>query len=92
MNKNFLKRYFQALLSTLGVVLLVFFVVMGFDFTGGARLQAEKESSAFAPTDGGVINVLVMCTDADGLRTDAMMLASYNTEQNTIICFLSPEI
>ena len=84
MNKNFLKRYFQALLSALGVVLLVFFVVMGFDFTGGARLQAEKEESAFAPTDGGVINVLVMCTDADGLRTDAMMLASYNTEQNTI--------
>lgn len=84
MNKNFLKRYFQSLITALGVVLLVFFVVMGFDFTGGARLQAEKNNGAFSPADGGVINVLVMCTDEDGLRTDAMMLASYNTEENTI--------
>lgn len=84
MNKNFMKRYFQSLITALGVVLLVFFVVMGFDFTGGARLQAEKKEGAFSSADGGVINVLVMCTDEDGLRTDAMMLASYNTEANTI--------
>lgn len=84
MNKSFVKKYFQSLLAALGVVVLAFFVLMGFDFTGGAKLQAEMENNALTPTDGGVINVLLMCTDNDGLRTDAMVLASYNTEANTI--------
>ena len=83
MNKSFVKKYFQSLAATLGVILAAFFVVMGFDFTGGARRAAE-ESGTVSLADGGVINVLVMCTDADGLRTDAMMLASYDTENNTI--------
>lgn len=82
--KSFLKKYFQSLGTALGVVLIAFFVLMGFDFTGGARLQQEMENKALAPTDGGVINVLLMCTDNDGLRTDAMVLASYNTEKNTV--------
>lgn len=84
MKKSFLKKYFQSLLTALGIVLLAFFVLMGFDFTGGARLQQEMENNALAPTNGGVINVLLMCTDNDGLRTDAMVLASYDTDNNTI--------
>ena len=84
MNKNFLKKYFQSLLAILGVMVVMFFVVMGFDITGGARLQANQNGQFEKVPDGGVINVLVMCTDADGLRTDAMMLASYDTEENTI--------
>lgn len=84
MEKGFVKKYFQSLLIAMGAVLLVFFVLMGFDFTGGARLKAEMENEALTPTNGGVINILVMCTDNDGLRTDAMVLASYNTENNTV--------
>lgn len=84
MKKSFVKKYFQSLLAAFGVVLLAFFVLMGFDFTGGARLQQEMGSNALVPTDGGVINVLLMCTDNDGLRTDAMVLVSYNTDENTI--------
>ena len=57
---------------------------MGFDFTGGAKLQAGIGADTFKPVDGGTINVLVMCTDKDGLRTDAIMLASYDTEANTV--------
>ncbi len=83
MNKSFLKKYFQSLGAALGVIVLAFFVLMGFDFTGGARREAE-ENGELSLANGGIINVLVMCTDADGLRTDAIMLASYNTEANAI--------
>lgn len=82
---SFLKKYFQYLGATLGVMVLAFFVLMGIDFTGGAaRLRAETGGNLYSPGSAGVINVLVMCTDADGLRTDAMMLASYDTEANTV--------
>ena len=85
MNKSFVKKYFQSLGIALGVLLVIFFGVMGIDFTGGAaRMRANMGASLTAPGNGGVINVLVMCTDADGLRTDAIMLASYDTEQNTV--------
>ena len=85
MKKGFLKKYFQSLAATLGVLLSVFVGLMGIDFTGGAgRLRASLNSGITAPGSGGIINVLVMCTDADGLRTDAIMLASYDTEENTV--------
>ena len=77
MEKSFLKKYFQYLATTMGVLVVVFLLLMGIDFTGGAaRLRAEPENGVISPGSGGVINVLVMCTDADGLRTDAIMLAS----------------
>lgn len=85
MKKSFLKRYFRSLAATLGVLFIVFLAFMGVDFTGGAgRMRAELTGTTAVLGNGGVINVLVMCTDADGLRTDAMMLASYDTENNTV--------
>lgn len=85
MKKSFLKKYFRSLAATLGVLFIVFMAFMGIDFTGGAgRMRAEMNGSLTPLGNGGVINVLVMCTDADGLRTDAMMLASYDTEENTV--------
>lgn len=83
MNKSFLKKYFQSLGAALCFIVLAFFVLMGFDFTGGARRQAQEETK-LTLVSGGTINILVMCTDADGLRTDAIMLASYDTENNTV--------
>lgn len=83
MNKSFVKKYFQALGAAMGVIILAFFVLMGFDFTGGARRQAQEQGN-LGLVSGGTINVLVMCTDADGLRTDAIMLASYDTENNSV--------
>lgn len=84
MEKSFLKKYFQSLLTILGVLVVAFFVIMGIDFTGGARLQHEKMLAALEAPEDGIINVLLMCTDNDGLRTDAMVLASYDTEKNSI--------
>lgn len=78
------KKYFQVLGTCLGVIFLAFMVFMGFDFTGGAGIVDEPEKGTVAVERGGTINVLLMCTDEDGLRTDAMMLASYNTKQNTV--------
>ena len=80
-----MKKYFQSLAVALGVLLVVFFALMGIDFTGGAaKLRASLNGGLTTPGNGGIINVLVMCTDADGLRTDAIMLASYDTEANTV--------
>lgn len=85
MKKSFLKKYFRSLAATLGVLLIVFFAFMGVDFTGGAgRMRASMNSGLATVGNGGVINILVMCTDADGLRTDAIMLASYDTEAKTV--------
>ena len=79
-----IKKYFQVLGSTLAVILLAFFVVMGFDITGGAGIAEDVNEGTVAVGSGGVINVLLMCTDEDGLRTDAMMLACYDTANNTV--------
>ena len=70
--------------TCLGVIFLAFMVVMGFDFTGGAGITEEQADGTVAVEHGGTINVLLMCTDEDGLRTDAIMLASYNTKDNTV--------
>lgn len=76
------KRYFQVLGISMAVIVAAGLVCMGIDFsaifnqnrtTGGSTVQAQD----------GKINVLIMCVDIDGLRTDAIMLASYDTEQNT---------
>lgn len=80
-----IKKYFQVLGICLGILLIGFFVVMGFDITGGAGLTENVDNTGtVAVEDGGTINVLLLCTDEDGLRTDAMMLASYNTQENTV--------
>ncbi len=84
MNKGFIKKYLQSLGVTLGVLMITFFALMGIDFTGGAAKLRASTGVTTELGNGGIINVLVMCTDADGLRTDAMMLASYDTEANTI--------
>ena len=61
MKKSFMKKYFQSLAATLGVLMVVFLLLMGIDFTGGAvRLRAESENGVISPGSGGIINVLVI--------------------------------
>lgn len=78
------KKYFQALGVTLGVVFMAFMVLMGFDYSGGNASGGASDDGMALVEPGGTINVLLMCTDIDGLRTDAIMLASYNTDENTV--------
>lgn len=78
------KRYFQVLGISLGIVLIASFVVLGFNYTKLDLMQEEVDNTSTVAAANGKINVLLMGTDIDGLRTDAIMLASYDTEKNKV--------
>lgn len=71
------KRYFQVLGISLAVVLATIAVCMGINYDNG-EIQSGSFSS-LRDVDNGKINVLALGVDVDGLRTDAMMLLSYDT-------------
>lgn len=77
------KRYFQVLGVSLAVVIAAAAVCMGIDFTGMGDDTVVDNTSTVAAADGK-INVLLMGTDVDGLRTDAIMLASFDTETKAV--------
>lgn len=77
------RRYFQVLGVSLAVVIAAAAVCMGMDFTGRNNTELVDNTSTVAAADGK-INVLLMTTDIDGLRTDAMMLASFDTETKEV--------
>lgn len=76
--KSTLKRVLKGL--GIGILCLValIFVLLGFGFV--------SEDDAFMPVDeaSGKINLLLLGVDQDGLRTDAMMLVSYNFDDGHI--------
>ena len=77
------KRYFQVLGITLGIMLIGAFVCLGLNYS---TINEEEvvDNTSTVEVYGGKINVLLMCTDIDGLRTDAIMLASYDTNTNQV--------
>ncbi len=77
------RRYFQVLGVSLAVVIAAAAVCMGMDFTGRNEAELVDNTSTVAAADGK-INVLLMTTDIDGLRTDAMMLASFDTDTKEV--------
>ncbi len=79
-----IKKYFQVLGVTFGVIFLALMVVMGTVNFSGKNLASNGNDGTVAVGDAGAINVLMMCTDEDGLRTDAIMLASYDTKNKTL--------
>ena len=56
---------------------------MGIDFSGLNNEEAVDNTSTVEAADGK-INVLLMGVDVDGLRTDAIMLASFDTETKEV--------
>ena len=80
------KRYFRVLGISLLVVLIASVVCMGIDFTSlmNKGNGESDHNSAIVDAKGDKINALIMCTDIDGLRTDAMMLVQYDGESNAI--------
>lgn len=74
------KRYFQVLGISLAVIIAGVAICMGINFSGDEEIDAAVDNTSTVAVSGGKINVLLMGTDVDGLRTDAMMLASFNTE------------
>ncbi len=82
-----MKRYFQVLGATLCSLLVIALVVLGFnlyniDLSGEEGLGYEDIATVKA--SDGKVNVLAMGVDVDGLRTDAIMLITYDTEANTV--------
>ena len=77
------KRYFQVLGISLAVIIAVAAVCMGIDFSGLNNEEAVDNTSTVEAADGK-INVLLMGVDVDGLRTDAIMLASFDTETKEV--------
>ncbi len=78
-----IRRYFQVLGVSLAVVIAAAAVCMGIDFNGmNGEEQVDNTSTVLAAD--GKINVLLMAVDVDGLRTDAMMLGSFDTETKEV--------
>ena len=77
------KRYFQVLGISLAVIIAVAAVCMGIDFSGSNNEEAVDNTSTVEAADGK-INVLLMGVDVDGLRTDAIMLASFDNETKEV--------
>ena len=77
------KRYFQVLGISLAVIIAAAAVCMGIDFSGSNNEEEVDNTSTVEAADGK-INVLLMGVDVDGLRTDAIMLASFDTETKEV--------
>lgn len=69
---------FKIFLLIILALLVAFFVVMGFGWGIGG-----KDEGALIPVDmeKGKLNVLVLGVDKSGLRTDSMMLVSYDLKE-----------
>ncbi len=63
----------KVLFGILAVLIVGIFVVMGFGLF--------DDTEVLAPLDDGKINVLLLGVDEEGLRTDAIMLASYDVNE-----------
>lgn len=68
--KRDLNKLSKVLLGILVGLIVFMFVVMGFGLF--------DESEILAPLENGKINVLLLGVDEEGLRTDAIMVASYD--------------
>ena len=78
-----IKRYFQVLGISLAVLLIGLLGALGFGFwdTGDEGLLPEE--IATVDISDGKINVLLMGVDEGGLRTDCIMVGSYDTHAKT---------
>ena len=80
------KRYFQVLGISLAIVVAITAAAMGFDFASlkGEPINIGETNTVEISGDAEKINVLLMTTDIDGLRTDAMILASFDTNTKEV--------
>lgn len=73
------KRYFQALGVSVVIIIAAAAVCLGvWDASDDSDMLIDNTSTV--AVEGGKINVLLMTTDIDGLRTDSIMFVSYDTE------------
>lgn len=88
------KKYIAILGISLTILLCTFFVAMGFGFSsyGGHNMEVlpseepEITSDSLVPVDKatGKINILLLGVDVEGLRTDTMIVLSYDLDDNKV--------
>ena len=79
------KRYFATMGICLALMLVGVFVYLSMDFTKFTPTITDTiTDTGTADLADAKINVLLMGVDVDGLRTDAMMVASYDSEKNEV--------
>ena len=78
-----IKRYFQVLGISLAVLLIGLLGALGFGFWDTGEEGLLPEEIATVDISDGKINVLLMGVDEGGLRTDCIMVGSYDTEAKT---------
>lgn len=79
-SKFSIKRYFQVLGIALAVIVAAGAVLMGFNYDKYNTLGG----TVLSDVDNGKINILALGVDVEGLRTDAMMLFSFDTKTKDI--------
>lgn len=70
------KKALKIVLSILIVLIVLIFIALGFGGGDNALIPVD--------TSTGKINVLLLGTDEDGLRTDAIMVASYDFDNESV--------
>lgn len=78
-----IKRYFQVLGISLAVLLIGLLGALGFGFWDTGEEGLLPEEIATVDISDGKINVLLMGVDEGGLRTDCIMVGSYDTQAKT---------
>lgn len=74
--KSVAKSIFKVLVGAMLVLVVLIFVTLGFGLFDDTQI--------LAPLEDGKINVLLMGVDESGLRTDAVMVCSYNVNEGKI--------
>ncbi len=77
-----IRRYFQVLGITLAVVVAAAAICLGMNYS--KLLMSDGQETVLADVDNGKINLLALGVDVDGLRTDAMMVFSFDTKTKEI--------
>lgn len=70
------KNVKKSFLTAAAVVIFLFIAVMG--------LNLFDDSDILAPLENGKINILMLGVDESGLRTDAIMVASYDVNEGEV--------
>ncbi len=70
------KSPFKRFITAVAVIIVLFFAAMGLGLFDGTDL--------LYPIEGGKVNVLLLGVDEDGLRTDAIMVASYDMKAGEV--------
>lgn len=78
-----IKRYFQVLGICLAVLLVGLLGALGFGFWDTGEEGLTPDEIATVDITDGKINILLMGVDEGGLRTDCIMVGSYDTEAKT---------